>query len=56
MKQLYIIENKLSTIGAFMDLSKAFDTIDHNILFKKNLNGMEYVGRPWIGSKVTSVT
>ena len=30
------IDNKESTIGVFIDLKKAFNTIDHSLLLKKN--------------------
>ena len=34
------LDNKLSALGSFVDLRKAFDTIDHGILLKK----VEYIG------------
>ena len=48
-------DNKKHAIGVFIDLKKAFDTVDHEIRFKKlNFYGVRGVGNDWIKSYLTN--
>ena len=45
------LDNKLHTIGVFIDLKKAFDTVDHALLCKKmEFYGVRGVACKWLNS------
>ena len=51
------IEKKHFTLGVFLDLSKAFDTISHSILLKKlSIYGIRGIGLDWLTSYLKNRT
>ena len=50
-KIIHALENNEFAVGVFLDFSKAFDTVDHNILLKKlNYYGIRGTPLAWINS------
>jgi retron-type reverse transcriptase len=49
------IDNKMNPVGIFLDLSKAYDVLDHKILLDKlNAYGIRGITNKWMESYLTS--
>ena len=50
------LDNHESTVGVFIDLKKAFDTVDHGILIEKLYHyGIRGIANKWIGSYLMNI-
>ena len=50
-------DNKKASIGVFIDLKKAFDTVNHNLLIKNlEINGIRSIVFKWLVSYLTKKT
>ena len=51
------IDNKKAPIGVFIDLIKAFDTVNHNLLIQKlEMNSIRGIVLKWLVSYLTKRT
>jgi hypothetical protein len=49
------IDNKMNPVGLFMDLSKAYDVLDHKLLLNKlNEYGIRGIANPWVESYLSN--
>ena len=50
------LDNHEATVGSFIDLKKAFDTVDHSILIEKLYHyGIRGTANKWIGSYLMNI-
>ena len=52
---MILLDNELFCIGIYIDLSKAFDTVSHNLLIRKlNHNGIRGTALQWFINYLTN--
>ena len=54
-KKSGVLNNVDYVIGMFIDFSKAFDTVDHDILLKKLKNGIRGAALDWFTSNFSNI-